>query len=296
MTTRIELDAMTFRGLAYQEIAPSAALVGDIEYLWVVDATAPLPTTFSRPSPSKSSLDLIITLDGNFCAGAEQLLFGSRSHGAPYLVGPLSSSATLHSQGRCSAVGVKFRPGRAQSFFGFPMHEVTDKVVDLAGIESSQLVARLAGAAAEPKPAEARARAMEKVLDDFRARRARKTSHDKIAAAVELIERSRGSLDVAAIAGALDTGPRQLERLFRHTVGVSPKLACRIERVRHAMRLVPFGGHADWADIAYACGFYDQAHFIRDFRAITGMTPTRFSTGCTSDSYNTQGRAARSVG
>ena len=292
---------MTFRGLDYEEVAASSALADDIEYLWMVGAKAPLPATLTRPSPGKSSLDLIITLDGHFCAEAERFLFGSRAQGAPYLVGPLSASATLHSEGRCTAVGLRFRPGRGQAFFGFPMHDVTDRVVDLAAVESPALVRRLAGAACDAQTPVGRARAMERVLLDFRSRNGRRTCGDRISAAIELIERSRGTLEIGELACSLDTGPRQLERLFRESIGVSPKLACRIERVRHAMRLVPLGRPANWADIVHACGFYDQAHFIREFRAIAGMTPGQFAAGCsprapTSHFYNTRGTASASVG
>ena len=289
---------MTFRGLAYEEIAPGPAMADDIEYLWMVSAKVPLPTTFVRPSPGKSSLDLIITLDGHFCAGAEQFLFGAKPHGAPYLVGPLSGSATLHTQGRCNAVGVKFRPGRGQAFFGVSMHEITDKVIDLAAVESAAEVGRLASAASDATTAETRARAMEHVLEDFRSRRARKAGSNTIAAAMSLIERSRGTLEIAELAGTVGIGPRQLERLFRTTVGVTPKLACRIERVRHAMKLVSSRRPGDWPNVIDACGFYDQAHFIREFRSITGMTPARFSAGCTptSHSYNTQVESSTTVG
>jgi methylphosphotriester-DNA--protein-cysteine methyltransferase len=289
---------MTFRGLAYEEIAPGPAMSDDIEYLWMVSAKVPLPTTFVRPSPGKSSLDLIVTLEGHFCAGAEQLLFGARAHGAPYLVGPLSASAALHTQGRCNAVGVKFRPGRGQAFFGVSMHETTDKVIDLMAIESPAEVRRLGGVVADATTAEARARAMEHVLEDFRARRARKTASGTIAAAMALIERSRGTLEIAELAGTVGTGARQLERLFRHAVGVSPKLACRIERVRYAMKLVSGRRPVDWSNVIGACGFYDQAHFIREFRSITGMTPARYSAGCTptSHSYNTPAEPSTTVG
>jgi len=59
-------------------------------------------------------------------------------------------------------------------------------------------------------------------------------------------------------------------------VGLSPKAHGRIARVRHAMALLGPGARAGFADVVEACGFYDQAHLIREFRALVGTTPGAF--------------------
>ena len=87
-------------------------------------------------------------------------------------------------------------------------------------------------------------------------------------------------MDVETLAHALGSSARQLERRFRATIGLGPKLVCRIARIRNAMGLLPLRNGQSWSDIVYACGFYDQAHFIREFRAIAGVTPGRFAHGC----------------
>ena len=67
---------------------------------------------------------------------------------------------------------------------------------------------------------------------------------------------------------------RYLIGLFNDHVGLPPKLIARILRFEHALEFAD-GGEIGWAEIAQRCGYYDQAHMIRDFRAFTGQSPKR---------------------
>jgi AraC-like DNA-binding protein len=66
---------------------------------------------------------------------------------------------------------------------------------------------------------------------------------------------------------------RHLRRLFRETIGVSPKAFAKVTRFRRAVRAARAENHANWAAIAAEAGYYDQAHLIGEFRAIAGVTP-----------------------
>jgi AraC-like DNA-binding protein len=79
--------------------------------------------------------------------------------------------------------------------------------------------------------------------------------------------------NVNAVAVNLGVSERHLRRVFRETVGVSPKAFAKIMRFRHALRVAHDDGQASWAGIAAAAGYYDQAHLIAEFRAIAGVTP-----------------------
>ena len=78
---------------------------------------------------------------------------------------------------------------------------------------------------------------------------------------------------VGLVADHLGTSERHFRRVFRETVGVSPKTYARLRRFRRAVALARRAAAPDWAAIAADVGYYDQAHLIADFRAIGGATP-----------------------
>jgi len=63
--------------------------------------------------------------------------------------------------------------------------------------------------------------------------------------------------------------------VFRDQIGLPPKTVARVLRFQRAIRLYD-GGGASWVDVAYACGYADEAHFIKDFRRFAGATPQAF--------------------
>jgi AraC-like DNA-binding protein len=90
----------------------------------------------------------------------------------------------------------------------------------------------------------------------------------------ERIDRDRlTSANVSAVAVDLGVSERHLRRVFRETVGVSPKAFAKLKRFHRALRVAREDGRASWASIAAAAGYYDQAHLIAEVRAIAGATP-----------------------
>jgi AraC-like DNA-binding protein len=83
--------------------------------------------------------------------------------------------------------------------------------------------------------------------------------------------------DVGAAAALLGVSPRQLERRFKMRVGISPKYFARIRRFQRVFPAIEEG--SEWVDAAAACGYYDQAHLIRDFRAFAGEPPSHLLAG-----------------
>jgi AraC-like DNA-binding protein len=95
-----------------------------------------------------------------------------------------------------------------------------------------------------------------------------------VRAAVALLEQTSGNITVAALARRLFTSQRQLERRFGYHVGISPKQFALLLRVGKSLRLLQEGLPA--AEIALACGYFDQAHFAHAFERFTGRGAKRF--------------------
>jgi len=77
----------------------------------------------------------------------------------------------------------------------------------------------------------------------------------------------------------LDTGLSHTRfiQLFRENVGLTPKLFYRVRRFRTLPDRIGKGMPVNWAELAVDCGYFDQAHLIRDFRAFAGITPLEYS-------------------
>jgi AraC-like DNA-binding protein len=118
------------------------------------------------------------------------------------------------------------------------------------------------------------------VLCDFvRSRLARSSARLNADAriAVAALARSRGGARIEELCRSLGVSRKHLADLFRAHVGLPPKVYARMFRFRGAVELVQKGRRLDWARIALACGYYDQAHFNREFREFAGMTPSEFA-------------------
>jgi transcriptional regulator GlxA family with amidase domain len=91
-----------------------------------------------------------------------------------------------------------------------------------------------------------------------------------------IVEQS-GQVRIDDLAFQAGFSARQLRRLFLEQVGLSPKHFCRVIRFQRSLSRLPGRGRADWAQVAVDCGYYDQAHFINEFRQFSGYTPGEFA-------------------
>jgi AraC-like DNA-binding protein len=104
---------------------------------------------------------------------------------------------------------------------------------------------------------------------------------------IRLIHRCVAATSVKSLLQALSISERQFERRFSQSVGISPRSYIRITRLNEAIRLIKTERHKKLTDIAHALGYYDQSHFIRDIKTVSGMTPKDISAK-EGDSYHEQ--------
>jgi AraC-like DNA-binding protein len=177
---------------------------------------------------------------------------------------------TIDGSGR--VVGVKFRPGAFQPFYGGSVHQLTNRVLPLAalfGPAGDDLAEAVRAAAAEPFA----------VMEDFlRARLPDPDPHlDLLADVVRTMLEDPAVVRVDELAARHAMSPRSLQRLFRRYVGVSPKWVLRRYRLHEAAERIAEGRNGDWAATALDLGYFDQAHFIRDFKALVGASPAQYA-------------------
>jgi AraC-like DNA-binding protein len=169
-------------------------------------------------------------------------------------------------------MAIHFRPGGAFPFFGIPLSDLENTYVGLDqvwGREGLELHERLI----EASSTAARFSIMEKFL------LSRPWSlvyrHPGVAAAMAAIEDSP-SIRMAEIRDLVGMSTKRLIASFRAEVGLSPKAYARIRRLQAALRLLS-SGSAGGVRIAADVGYFDQAHFVREFRSFAGMTPSQYT-------------------
>jgi AraC-like DNA-binding protein len=169
-------------------------------------------------------------------------------------------------------MALHFRPGGAFPFLGIPLGDLEDAYVgidEVWGRDGRDLHERLI----ETSTAASRFQILEQFL---LSRPSLPTDrHPGVAAAIAAIE-SNPSIRMADIRHQVGMATKRLIGLFRAEVGLSPKAYARVRRLQAALRLLDAGALGG-AHVAAEVGYFDQAHFVRDFESFTGMTPTRYS-------------------
>jgi AraC-like DNA-binding protein len=212
--------------------------------------------------------------------GCADFIVGIENDPAPMVVGAMQTAVVIPTVGRVDLFGIRFHPGSALPLVDTPLSELTDQRVPLEALWGPD-ADMLAAVSVPSTPIERAARA-ERVLRRRLAAEGRNLRGDEamVAQAVSLLRRARGGVGIGQVSAALGVGQRRLERAFARSVGLSPKALGRVLRFRRALREIgrrrdPSGGPG-WADLAFAAGYADQSHLIREFKALAGLTPARF--------------------
>lgn len=190
---------------------------------------------------------------------------------ATALAGLRRTSRLLHYAPGTGNVLVKFREGGAAAFFKMPLHELFD------GHESlDQLVQRHKIAEVEERLHEAKNNLQRiAIVEQFLVATLSSQQPDLlIRHAVQQIKTAAGNVKIRSLAASLYISQDAFEKRFRRSVGATPKQFSAIVRLRHLLDHFP--ETESLTEAAYDAGYYDQAHFIKDFRAFTGQTPQAF--------------------
>ena len=201
--------------------------------------------------------------------------FGSSTRGG-FDVHALGGRHMVHRKllrGGQRAVTARLRLGAPEVVLGVPASALAGRIValeDLWGAAATRrLLDRLAGAGDMVNMAAILESA---IAERFAIADGRRAPARLALDAAERLTNTR----VNIVASQLGVSERHLRRVFRETVGVSPKTFAKLARFRRALRAAREDGHGGWASIAAATGYYDQAHLIAEFRAIAGVTPRAF--------------------
>ncbi|MNI05005.1 transcriptional activator FtrA [compost metagenome] len=104
----------------------------------------------------------------------------------------------------------------------------------------------------------------------------RDASGEKVTLIVDIIKNNPHITRVNRLANEISTNPRTLQRLFHRYIGLGPKWVIQRYRLHEAAEQMDLGVHLDWVNLSQNLGYFDQAHFIKDFKAIVGKSPVDY--------------------
>lgn len=171
--------------------------------------------------------------------------------------------------------GVKFRPGGFRPFACGPVSRMTGREVPIGEVfgPEGERLERSVLAAGDDTPRRIA------LCEAFLRERLGASDPSVVLAGriVDHAERSRAILKVEDLADWSGLSTRALQRLFSRYVGVGPKWVIRRYRLHEALELLARGEPVDWPAVAASLGYFDQAHFINDFKALVGRTPAEYA-------------------
>lgn len=257
--------------MKYREYAPRPSLAAFVHCLWTLEGAAMRRAGEMDPVLPDGRSELVLHFGDPF----ERLGPTGLAFTQPSLIfaGQLEERLMLRPTGRVSVLGVRFRPDGATALFETPQHALVDHTVAVDDLRPA-----LARALAEVQDA------VDAAVDAVAPVQARlerwcrpERLDRRVGHVVDTIARHRGRVAIDRLADRVGLTRRHLERRFRAQVGIAPKRLARIARFQYALGLIERGdARRQGARTAAECGYADQPHFVRDFRAFTGQSPDAY--------------------
>lgn len=188
------------------------------------------------------------------------------------ICGQQTSFYDLSLSGKTGMILIVFKPHGVKSFFNFPITELLNENLslhDLLNNETIELEDKLFNSPNN--------RQRITLLENFLIKRLiRNDEFERVEYALEIIENSKGQIKAQDIAHEVCLGIKQLERTFLKYVGINPKKYASIVRFQNVIQMRRKHKNSSMFQLAFDNGYYDQAHFIHDFKSFTGLSPKEF--------------------
>lgn len=189
------------------------------------------------------------------------------------VVGMMDSPANVFLEyERIQTFGIRFYPGVLYPLVKYPINDFTNKIILLDDVIEDirvKLGETLMNASTINEMISAANKYFSMLVSDT-------LQNDILNNALLYIYKSKGNLTVNEIAKREVISERQIRRIFNNWIGINPKTFCKIIRFQNILKTSMLTKEIDWIKIALECGYYDQTHFINEFKEFCGSTPEKF--------------------
>jgi AraC-like DNA-binding protein len=253
--------------MLYEQIAAPPSLANYVKYFWVGEAPASQQHLFIHHATATSFAKLVFHYKGNFdekCPSGEiRKSFLSGIQGQSKIYTQFTSVQDI------GIFGVEFYPYAIPLLFNIPATELTNQYIDLKTFLGN------IGESLEEKIFLAQYTAQRvDILSHFLQSVLKPVKKNYIIEAIRQLNESKGNINLDLFVKQFPLSQRQFERLFKDSVGFSPKSYLRI--LKFESTLSKFYSTDSFTDLALDAGYFDQAHFNHDFKEFTGLHPKEY--------------------
>ncbi len=184
--------------------------------------------------------------------------------------------------GTSQFVSVVFYPAGASLFYNIPMLHLQNQHIDISNLDPTNAKYICEQLAEEPDDKQKIA-----IIEKYLLRNlSEKNSYNnlRISTALEKAARCGGNVPIDKLANIACLSYKQFDRIFSDLVGLHPKQFMKVIRLQNVFRLLSNSPQKNLLDIAFLAGYYDQAHFTKEFKQFTGYTPKQCLKECTASS------------
>lgn len=257
--------------MIFREHQPSKWLKPYVRYYWTLQLDQP-PVSHSGMRLLAESFEFALNMGAPIefinCDGRAKRM------SANGITGPMSQPMRMRATGPINLFGICFRPGGGYPFFRYPAHELANQspdTDDLWGTRGREFVELIQN---DCLTIQSRIEAINAYLTNC----LKSNLRDDVATqkAIEIIECCKGRISIEQLARHLGLSSRHLTRKFKERIGMTPKQLCRNTRFKQVYKLIETSSQHNWADVALACGYYDQSHLINEFKYFTESSPDAY--------------------
>lgn len=188
-----------------------------------------------------------------------------------FIAGPYNKGYTMKVQNGTELFSVKLLPGRYHNYFTCPIHQFKNELIGLDEFWGS------AGRELEDQVFNADDHQQRCCLvENFLAARYLNLKSSPVELAAQLMSDFRKKCEIKNVAASVNLSLAQFRRRFRNEIGLSPKEFQRVRRIVAVQKQLEKNSTLSFTQLAYRFHYYDQSHFIHDFQAVTGVTPTLY--------------------
>ncbi|MBB3036137.1 helix-turn-helix domain-containing protein [Hoyosella altamirensis] len=255
--------------MEYVSKVPRSPLDGLIDDLYYLEGVSPYSRLLLPAAPAPL---LIVNLGEPFHIRA-----GTADEAAEYADGCVVTTPTRAWEfgypSRTRSVGVHFKPWGLAPFLPVPAAELCDRPASVGQVWGRPAAVELRDRLASSDGAHE----MMMLLEDELTRRLREIDGlDLVRQMSSAIAATGGAVAIGDLGVATRASSTYVAKRFKEVVGVTPKRLARSYRFTSTVLAIDIAAPIDWADVASRAGYFDQAHFVHEFREFTGLTPTRY--------------------